>query len=209
MSSHSPRSARSPFIRRLPISLAVGALALATAVTPAVASDRGDDGGQANWSQQGGNGHNNGDGNGNGNGNGHGGNQQGGGNGYGNQQGGGNGNGHGNNQQGGGNGNGHGNNQQGGGNGNHDGDNQAGGNHGDRGKFKGVVTAHSLALRSSPHRGSRVIRYAHKGEVLSIYCKAGGDSVQGNSLWYLLTDGTWAWGPARHIDNIGPAPRWC
>ncbi|MEV0691857.1 SH3 domain-containing protein [Streptomyces sp. NPDC050388] len=84
----------------------------------------------------------------------------------------------------------------------------SGGNHGDRGKFKGVVTAHSPALRSSPHRGSRVIRYARKGEVVSIHCKVGGDSVQGDSLRYLLTDGTWAWGPARHIDNIGPAPRW-
>ncbi|MEU0168415.1 hypothetical protein ABZ214_23660 [Streptomyces iakyrus] len=25
----------------------------------------------------------------------------------------------------------------------------------------------------------------------------------------VTTDGTWAWGAARYIDNIGPAPRWC
>ncbi|MFF9204657.1 SH3 domain-containing protein, partial [Streptomyces sp. NPDC014986] len=82
-------------------------------------------------------------------------------------------------------------------------------NHGDQGEYKGVVTAPSLALRSAPTRGSQVIRYAHKGEVVSIFCKVPGDKVDGNPLWYLLTDGTWAWGPARHIDNIGPAPRWC
>ncbi|MFD3733260.1 SH3 domain-containing protein, partial [Streptomyces sp. NPDC058632] len=122
--------------------------------------------------------------------------------------GGGGGNDHGNNNGGG--GNDHGNNNGGGGNGNGgDWGNQAGGNHGDRGKYKGVVTADSLALRTSPDRGSKVIRYAHKGDVVSIYCKVGGDDVQGNPLWYLLTDGTWAWGAARHIDNIGPAPRWC
>ncbi|MET7681070.1 SH3 domain-containing protein [Streptomyces sp. NPDC005423] len=75
--------------------------------------------------------------------------------------------------------------------------------------YRGVVTADSLALRSRPDRGSRVIRYVHRGQRVSIFCKTGGDSVRGNPLWYLLTDGTWAWGSARYIDNIGAAPRWC
>ncbi|MFF6987977.1 SH3 domain-containing protein [Streptomyces sp. NPDC010273] len=75
--------------------------------------------------------------------------------------------------------------------------------------YRGVVTADQLALRSRPDRGSRVIRYAYRGEHVSIFCKTGGSNVQGNPLWYLLTDGTWAWGSARYIDNIGPAPRWC
>lgn len=75
--------------------------------------------------------------------------------------------------------------------------------------YRGVVTAHELALRSRPDRGSRIIRYAHRGEHVSIFCKTSGSNVQGNHLWYLLTDGTWAWGSARYIDNIGPAPRWC
>lgn len=75
--------------------------------------------------------------------------------------------------------------------------------------YRGVVTAGQLALRSRPDRGSRVIRYAHRGEHVSIFCKTSGSNVQGNHLWYLLTDGTWAWGSARYIDNIGPAPRWC
>ncbi|WP_217167682.1 SH3 domain-containing protein [Streptomyces sp. AC512_CC834] len=79
----------------------------------------------------------------------------------------------------------------------------------EQGRYRGVVTAQRLALRTSPTRGSDVIRYARRGEVVSIYCKTPGRKVKGNPLWYLLTDGTWAWGAARYIDNIGPAPRWC
>lgn len=170
---------RSPFARRLPMALAAGALAVAAAVTPAVAADDPNQGGgQGDWSQQGGNG--TGDSGGSG--------QQSGGNG---------GNGGHDNGSG----------QQSGGNG--FGNNQAGGNHGDQGQYKGRVTADRLALRTAPNRGAHIIRYAHKGEVVSIFCKVPGDKVNGNPLWYLLTDGTWAWGPAGHIDNIGAAPRWC
>ncbi|MFG2310125.1 SH3 domain-containing protein [Streptomyces sp. NPDC048566] len=77
-------------------------------------------------------------------------------------------------------------------------------------RYKGRVTARGgLALRSAPNRGGRLIRVARQGEIVSIYCKTPGQKVDGNPLWYLLTDGTWAWGAARYIDNIGPAPRWC
>ncbi|MFE1065129.1 SH3 domain-containing protein, partial [Streptomyces rochei] len=79
----------------------------------------------------------------------------------------------------------------------------------EQGRYRGVVTADRLALRTSPTRGGEVIRYAHRGETVRIHCKTPGDKVHGNPLWYLLTDGTWAWGAARYIDNIGPAPRWC
>ncbi|MFC8346743.1 SH3 domain-containing protein [Streptomyces sp. NPDC057280] len=75
--------------------------------------------------------------------------------------------------------------------------------------YKGVVTASSLNLRSAPNRGSQIIRTAHRGEIVSIFCKTPGQTINGNPLWYLLTDGTWAWGAARYIDNIGAAPRWC
>ncbi|MFB7935405.1 MULTISPECIES: SH3 domain-containing protein [Streptomyces] len=81
--------------------------------------------------------------------------------------------------------------------------------HDDRRFYRGVVTANTLALRSAPNRGSRIIRFAHRGDKVKIFCKAPGQTVQGNPLWYLLADGTWAWGAARFIDNIGPAPRWC
>jgi hypothetical protein len=76
--------------------------------------------------------------------------------------------------------------------------------------YQGRITARGgLALRSSPTRGSQLIRVARQGEIVSIFCKTSGQAVEGNPLWYLLTDGTWAWGAARYIDNIGPAPRWC
>ena len=80
--------------------------------------------------------------------------------------------------------------------------------HGQR-NARGVVTARELLLRSAPSRGGQVIRVVHRGEVVSIYCQTRGQSVEGNPVWYLLPDGTWAWGPARFIDVIGPAPRWC
>ena len=83
------------------------------------------------------------------------------------------------------------------------------GGHQEQGSYRGVVTADRLALHTSPTRGGEVIRYARRGETVHIYCKTPGDKVKGNPLWYLLTDGTWAWGAARYIDNIGPAPRWC
>jgi hypothetical protein len=74
---------------------------------------------------------------------------------------------------------------------------------------RGVVTAGSLALRSAPNRGGQIIRWADRGEVVTIFCRTNGQSIQGNRQWYLLTDGTWAWGSARYIRTIGPAPRWC
>src|SRR5690606_11616239 len=210
-------SLRSPLTRRLPIALAAGALALATAVTPAVASDDGGPSDDTPWSQQNGTGGNGTQQGGNQQGQGNqqsqgtnqqGGNQQGGSGDWGQQNGtGGNGTGNGTHQG----GNQQGGNQQGGNGtgGNGDWGQASGGNHGDQGECRGVVTAGRLALRSAPTRGSQVIRYAHRGQIVSIFCKVPGDNVNGNPLWYLLTDGTWAWGAARYIDNIGPAPRWC
>jgi len=81
--------------------------------------------------------------------------------------------------------------------------------HQDQRLAQGVVTASTLLLRSAPNRGSQVIRTVQRGTVVSIFCQTPGESVQGNNLWYLLPDGTWAWGSARYIDVIGHAPRWC
>ncbi|MGV9320513.1 SH3 domain-containing protein [Streptomyces sp. NPDC003660] len=77
-------------------------------------------------------------------------------------------------------------------------------------RYEGVVTAKGgIWLRDRPDRGTRRIRFAAQGEHVSIYCKVNGDRVSGNPLWYLLTDGTWAWASARYIGNVGPVPRWC
>ncbi|WP_089098792.1 SH3 domain-containing protein [Streptomyces hyaluromycini] len=77
-------------------------------------------------------------------------------------------------------------------------------------RYRGVVTARDgVWLRDQPERGSRRVRFVANGEEVSIYCRATGDPVDGDRVWYLLTDGTWAWGPARDIDTLGRTPRWC
>jgi hypothetical protein len=79
----------------------------------------------------------------------------------------------------------------------------------DNRRSRGRVTASELLLRSAPTRASQVIRVVHRGDIVSIFCRTSGQNVQGNTHWYLLTDGTWAWGSARYIETIGAAPRWC
>jgi hypothetical protein len=76
--------------------------------------------------------------------------------------------------------------------------------------YKGRVIARTgLVLRDSPARGGRVLRIEPYGAIVSIFCKTASEEVDGNNRWYLLTDGTWAWGAARYIENVGKAPRWC
>ncbi|MFC9925411.1 SH3 domain-containing protein [Streptomyces sp. NPDC127190] len=75
---------------------------------------------------------------------------------------------------------------------------------------QGVVTAEEgMWLRDRPDRGSRRVRFVDEGERVSVFCETRGRPVHGNPVWYLLTDGTWAWGTARYIDIIGPLPRRC
>ncbi|MGW1955380.1 SH3 domain-containing protein [Streptomyces sp. NPDC001920] len=172
---------------RLAISVAVGALVAAACATPAVADDEWGSG-TGSGTSQGDWGGGQGDGGGNGQG-------DGGGNGQG-DWGGGRGEGGGGNGQG----------EGGGGNGQGD---WGGGGHDDQRFTRGRVTAGTLLLRSAPNRGSQVIRTVHRGDIVKIFCKTPGQRVDGNPLWYLLADGTWAWGAARYIENIGAAPRWC
>ncbi|GAA2457034.1 SH3 domain-containing protein [Streptomyces mauvecolor] len=76
--------------------------------------------------------------------------------------------------------------------------------------YTGRVTARSgLLLRDRPTRSSRIVGVAAYGSIVHIFCRTGGDRVNGNDHWYLLTDGTWAWASAYYIDNIGAVPRWC
>ncbi|MGQ4330243.1 SH3 domain-containing protein [Streptomyces hayashii] len=199
-------------LTRLAIVTAAGALAATAAVTPALADDRDGDGGNDSgsnsaqgddphdWLGQGG-----GDGGGGGGGGG-GQNEQ---NGTQNSQNSQNGQ-DGNWQSGGGGGGGDGGNWQSGGGGDGGGgEGWQSGNQNDSRRYRGRVTASELLLRSAPTRASQVIRVARRGEIVSIFCRTPGQNVQGNSVWYLLTDGTWAWGAARYIDVIGTTPRWC
>ncbi|MGW1022963.1 SH3 domain-containing protein [Streptomyces sp. NPDC002577] len=72
-----------------------------------------------------------------------------------------------------------------------------------------VIARTGLILRDSPTRGGIVLRVEPYGALVSVFCKTAGESVDGNDRWYLLTDGTWAWGAARYIENVWKAPRWC
>ncbi|MFF9123812.1 SH3 domain-containing protein [Streptomyces sp. NPDC014889] len=75
---------------------------------------------------------------------------------------------------------------------------------------RGVVTARGgLVLRTRPDRDSRVLRVARPGQRVWIYCRTLGRPVDGTRVWYLLSDGVWAWGSARYIATTGPTPRWC
>ncbi|MFF9815970.1 SH3 domain-containing protein [Streptomyces sp. NPDC014006] len=199
--SHRPR------LSRFAIAAATVVFVSAVAGTPAFADDGWGQDDPSASSQGGGNGGDGGDG-------GDGGSwQQGGGGGNdGNwqQQGGDGGGNGGNSQQQGGEGGGNGgNSQQQGGEGGDGGSWQQGGGGHESRLARGRVTAGTLLLRSAPERGSQVIRTAHRGEIVSIYCQTRGQSVEGNRLWYLLTDGTWAWGSARYIQVLGSSPRWC
>ncbi|MEU9448003.1 SH3 domain-containing protein [Streptomyces sp. NPDC048277] len=80
----------------------------------------------------------------------------------------------------------------------------------DLGRYRGIVTApDGIWLLDQPERGSRRIRFVDRGAEVSILCRAVGDPVDGDRVWYVITDGTWAWGPARSIDTGGRTPRWC
>ncbi|MFG3722715.1 SH3 domain-containing protein [Streptomyces massasporeus] len=194
---------------RLSMATVAGLIAAAATITPAAAAyDDWDPSGGNGTSRQDPNGGNGGNGNG-GNGNGNGNQDQNGWSGWNSGSGGNGGNGGNGGGNGGNGGNGGGGNGGNGGNQGTDSWNGGNNSHSNSGLYRGVVTANTLALRSAPNRGSQIIRYAHRGDEVNIFCKTGGETVQGNPLWYLLTDGTWAWGAARYIDNIGPAPRWC
>ncbi|MFB7115129.1 SH3 domain-containing protein [Streptomyces sp. NPDC056291] len=76
--------------------------------------------------------------------------------------------------------------------------------------YRGAVSVRGgLALRTHPDRVSRALRTARPGRLVWIHCKTPGRGVNGNRVWYLLSDGIWTWGSARRIANIGPSPRWC
>ncbi|MFI6037072.1 SH3 domain-containing protein [Streptomyces sp. NPDC051315] len=75
--------------------------------------------------------------------------------------------------------------------------------------YKGVVTAKKLVLRDAANQRGKVLGFAKRGDVLTIYCKATGQTIQGNSQWYRLAGGSWAWASARYIRDLGPSPRWC
>ncbi|MFB7273134.1 SH3 domain-containing protein [Streptomyces sp. NPDC056244] len=77
-------------------------------------------------------------------------------------------------------------------------------------RYRGKVTAKTgLLLRDKPTRSSRVVGELEYGDIVRIFCRVEGGSVDGNNRWYLLADGSWAWASAKYIRSLGETPHWC
>lgn len=73
---------------------------------------------------------------------------------------------------------------------------------------RGRVTASSLSVRRAPTLSDERLATLHRGDDVRIICKvSGGSKVDGNKLWYWMTDGFWV--SARYVANVGPAPITC
>ena len=76
--------------------------------------------------------------------------------------------------------------------------------------YVGKVPANGgLLVRHLPTTASAVEGNLSNGQQIEIICKVRGSSVNGNDLWYSLPPTLNEWVAARHVQDIGPAPRWC
>jgi uncharacterized protein YraI len=73
--------------------------------------------------------------------------------------------------------------------------------------YEGTVTATSLNVRKAPTTAAGKVGSLRNGARITIQCKVFGPSVAGNDLWYKLATGRWV--TARHVSNVGSAPRFC
>ncbi|MEV7421590.1 MULTISPECIES: SH3 domain-containing protein [unclassified Streptomyces] len=78
------------------------------------------------------------------------------------------------------------------------------------GDYLGEVTARTgLLLHDKPYRSARIVGSVEYGQIVRIFCRVQADDVEGNSNWYLLADGRWAWASAKYIRSIGAVPHLC
>jgi len=73
-------------------------------------------------------------------------------------------------------------------------------------RFTGRTTE-ALTQRTGPTRKASSAGTLARGSQVRIVCKLPGQEVDGNALWYSLTNGRWV--SARYVDNIGAAPGYC
>jgi uncharacterized protein YraI len=73
-------------------------------------------------------------------------------------------------------------------------------------RFKGRTTT-ELIKRTGPTRAASSAGNLAQGAAVTIVCKLPGEAVNGNALWYSLTDGRWV--SARYVSNVGAVPGWC
>lgn len=78
-----------------------------------------------------------------------------------------------------------------------------------QGGFKGkVIAKNGLVVRTAPSTHAGSAGSVAQGTTISIDCKVTGTRVDGNTLWYELSNGN-GWVSARYVDNIGAAPDRC
>ncbi|MEU8773349.1 hypothetical protein [Streptomyces sp. NPDC048606] len=74
--------------------------------------------------------------------------------------------------------------------------------HGGKGK---VVSKHPLTIRSGPSTGHRSLGSLQPSTMVALQCKAKGEKVGDNALWYRLA-GNRGWVPARYVVDKSPVP---
>ncbi|MGW3010204.1 hypothetical protein ACWC9R_15410 [Streptomyces sp. NPDC001219] len=72
-----------------------------------------------------------------------------------------------------------------------------------------VVAKEGLVLRTGPSTDFSAIGLKEYGDVVGITCRLKGQRVEGNPVWYKLSDASYVWSSKRDIVNDGDAPRWC
>lgn len=73
--------------------------------------------------------------------------------------------------------------------------------------YKGKVVTSVLNVRSAPTAHAAKVGSLSSGDTVTIQCKVFGPKVDGNWLWYKLSNKKWV--SARYVENIGAAPRFC
>ncbi|WP_107288228.1 hypothetical protein [Streptomyces sp. NBRC 110611] len=82
--------------------------------------------------------------------------------------------------------------------------------HEGRAEYEGRVVARSgLVVRTGPSYQYRALGSKQYGTVVGIVCRVKGQRVEGNPVWYKLSDASYAWSSERHIVQDGKRPRWC
>lgn len=69
-----------------------------------------------------------------------------------------------------------------------------------------VVSRGPLTVRSGRTTKAAVVGSLNAGQTVALACKAHGETVEGNSIWFRLGQDPRGWATARYIKNLGPIP---
>lgn len=72
-----------------------------------------------------------------------------------------------------------------------------------------IVSSNGVVVRSYPSTTASRFATVRGGQSVDITCKIHGRSVDGNDLWYALSDYRDRWVAARYVANVGAAPQFC